>query len=224
MQYANNEAAAVIAAVDAAPTSIIFIKGYEAKSTGEVQNVFAIKGASYANTVAKSLKELAVIEADSDLALTVKWKEWHKADGTKTTAAAKEKTLVNMSMVLTADDETLKTALAKVRKSLEDPKDPTVSYQKEGHGVYSHNEELYLRDCRLLHKQVVTPSEKVKTTSLAVAAADRIRYKLAVGKYRAYKLDGRYDYISIGGGQIVPEDVREEVESEQAKVRSEVEA
>ena len=223
--FANNEAAEIIAAVAAAPTSIIFIKGYVAKSTGEVSNVFAIKGASYANTVAKSLKELATMEADENLSLTVKWKEWiNTVTGKKTTAACKTKQLIDKSMTLSADSDILKGAFAKVRKSLEDPKDPTVSYSKEGHGVYSHNEELFLRDCRVLHKQVIEPSEKIRTSSLEVAAADKIRYKLAIGKYRAYKLDGRYEYISIGGGTIVPADCKEEVEAEQSKAKAEVEA
>ena len=198
----------LIATIDAAPTSIIHIAGYVSKTTGELSNVFAIKGANYANTVQKSLAELAEMEADPELSLTVHWDEWVNAEtGKKTTAACKNKRLEHRKLVLEQGDERLLAGFVKVRKSLENPEKPTVEYKKEGHGVYSHNDVLYIRDCRVLQKVVIEEGEdKVRTSSEAVAVANAIRRSLAVSKYREYRLDGRYDSISVGGDVIQPTD------------------
>jgi hypothetical protein len=216
----------LIATIDSAPTSIIFIAGYESKTVeGEVANVFAIKGASYENTISRSLRELDRIEQNSEFSIDVKWKEWaNTKTGQITTAACKSKELRSCSITLRHGDEELAQGIAKVRKSLTTPQESHTHYQKEGNGVYGYDGKLYIRDCRILHKVIVQAGEdKIRTSSRAVAIGNAVRSLLAVSKYREFLLDGRYQYIAVGGNVINPEGMRVESEREAVAIEKEAE-
>lgn len=197
--------------------SIICIAGYESKSNvGEVANFFVCKGVNYAKTVEKSLTELDALMADPTMQLNVKWKEWVKR-GTEvvTTAACKDKELKQRQVTLYAGDQELRAGFDKVRQSLTNPQEASVEYDKQGNGVYSYGDTLYIRDCRLLNKVVVREGEnKVRTQKRQTAIADAIRNLLSVSKYREFLLDGRYRYIAVGGEQISPEAMIIEAERE----------
>ena len=211
----------LIATINNAPTSIIFIAGYESKTVeGEVANIFAIKGANYENTVNRSLRELEAIEQNIEFSIDVKWKEWvNTKTGQITTAACKTKELRSCSITLRHGDEELAMGIAKVRNSLSNPKQSNTHYEKEGNGVYGYDGKLYIRDCRILHKVIVQAGEeKVRTSSRAVAIGNAVRSLLSVSKYREFLLDGRYQYIAVGGNVISPYAIKVEAEREAVEI------
>jgi hypothetical protein len=195
---------------DAPAGGIIFVKGYESKNGhGEVADYWYLKGVNYGAMKDRSLAKLDRIEADPTFQIAVRWNEWRNTKtGQKTTAAAKDKVLKSFDRIFLANDDAVKMGIAKVRKSLTDPRPVTNVYEKEANGVYTQDDgTLHIRDCQLLTKRVVIKGDwPITTSSPEVAVADAIKALLPVGKYRQVRLDGRYDYVSVGGEIIMSDE------------------
>ena len=199
-----NRQALIKAIADAPSASIIYVKNYEAKNGhGEVANFSYNKGVSYANMKDRSLEQLSFMESNESFSIVVKWNMWEDENGVRTTRKAKGRFVRQLCETYAFGHPLLTEAFAKVRKSLTAPQPSTAEYAKEGNGIYSLDGVLQIRDCSLIHKEVVKEGDyPITATEPVNALADTIRRLLPIGKYRQVRLDGRFDYISIRG-QIV---------------------
>lgn len=186
---------------NAPKATIIHVKNYESKNGhGEVANYFYNKGVDYGSMKDKSCEELSFMENDETMKIQVTWNMWVDAQGQKYTRKAKDRWLKKFSETYAFGHPLLMEAFAKVRQSLMAPRPSTVDYDKLGNGIYEHEGVLHIRDCALIHKEIVRNGDyPVTATEPVNALADAIRRKLSIGKYRQVRLDGRFDYISVCG-------------------------
>ncbi|MFA5311696.1 MAG: hypothetical protein WC375_00090 [Methanomassiliicoccales archaeon] len=186
---------------NAPKAGIIFVSGYESVTgCGEVANYFYLKGIDYGNMKKRSLAIISKLESDPDFKIHTKYYAWVDAEGVESNRRAKDRKLEIRKHEYKHGDSLLTEAFAKVRKSIEAPRPPTVEYEKEGNGVYDLAGVLYIRDCLLICKEVTRKGDRsIKATSELVALSDAIERLTPRSKYRAVKLDGRFGYISVGG-------------------------
>jgi hypothetical protein len=117
-----------------------------------------------------------------------------------------------------------------LRDNLANPKKVDQGYTAEAKGAYSKEGEaegvLYFRDCMTVHKHVTLQGEyKQKGGKEETAIKEALRRMLPVGRYRAYKLDGNFEYVTVGGLSIVQENVAQwELALCETKVLKEAEA
>jgi len=197
---------------DAPKGGIIHVHAYEAKGGyGEVANYFYLKGVDYGKMKLRSLEKLNDLANDETFSVKVTRGVWENADGTYTNRKAKGRTYKVITETFNSTDALFIEAVAEIENSIINPYNPKgASYQKEGNGIYSmENESLHIRDCQLLHKVILKRGDyPQKATSEKVALRDAIKRNLPISKYRQVSLSGIFDYITVGG-QIIMQDENE---------------
>jgi len=204
---------------EATHAGFIVVHGFSGKSNhGEIATYTYCKGISYPNAVAKSLSMLSEIESNPLYSITVKRGTWQDGKGNISPTGRKNKDYfvpVTVETTYGHCDTIMASAIARVKKSLTCPEAPTSEYSKLGNGIYQdEGGTLFLRDLRLVKKDVTTKGDYPFTSQgEEIALADAIKKDMPVGKYRMFRLDGDYDSISIGGGEIVGGEVLQEKEA-----------
>jgi hypothetical protein len=188
---------------DAPKGGIIHIHAYESKGGyGQVANYFYLKGVDYGKMKERSLAKLNQILNNEDFEITTVRNAWQNADGTYTAYKAKNRTLVKgVRETYNSQHPLFIEVVEKIKKTLEKPRQVNPKYKKEGNGVYSdENNNLYVRDCQQIHKTILTEGnypDKASGENTALRTA--IERLIPYGKYRQINLDGRFDYITVGG-------------------------
>jgi len=204
---------------NAPKASIIHVHNYEAKNNcGEVAHYFYLKGIDYGNMKAKSLALLSEMEQDVTFSVKVTRGVWKNSNGkiSPTNRKNKKQGFVNFDTITETyryGSSIMIDALAKARQSIEKPQYQGAIYKEEGNGIYSaENGTLHIRDCRLIHKTVTREGDyPQKATGEIVAVTNAIKRLLPIGQYRQVKLDGRFDYITVGGQIIMQAENGEKV-------------
>ena len=176
----------------------------------ELANYTYCKGISYPAAIKKSLEILTDMEKNQDFSITVTRGVWTNEANEVSPTGRKSKDFpipATLSKTYKTGDATLLEAFAKVRKSLEDPKEMDKVWNKEGNGVYSDdNGRLYLRDLRLVSKNVIVHGEyPFKASGELVALADAIEKDMPKGKYRNFALGSDFDAINLDGMELTKE-------------------
>lgn len=188
---------------DAPKGGIIHVHAYESKGGyGEVANYYYLKGVDYGKMKERSLNMLAEMSADKTLEITTVRNAWKNADGTYTAYKSKDRTFErNVRVTYKSDNPLFIEAVATARKSILKPRQTSKVYNQEGNGIYSEeNGQLSIRDCQLIHKDILREGEypnKAKGEVTALKA--KLESLTPYGKYRQVSLDGRFDYITVGG-------------------------
>jgi hypothetical protein len=199
----------LISMISEAPKGgIIHVKAYESKGGyGEVADYFYLKGVDYGKMKERSLAKLKEIADNENFSIKVTRGVWTGKDGIKHNRKAKGRTYSVVTETYTADNPMMNEAIREIEHSILNPYKKGAEYQKEGNGVYSmEDQSLHIRDCQLLHKIVLREGDyPKKASSENVALRNAIKRSLPISKYRQVKLDGRFDYISVGG-QILMQD------------------
>lgn len=187
---------------DAPHAGIIFVKAYEGKNSyGEVANFVYLKGISYANMKSKSLSILDEMANNPELSVTARYNAWIDPQGNEHNRKAKDRSLSKIVRTYTQGHPALTEALNKVRQSILDPHTPHAEYDKLGNGIYEQDDgTLHIRDCLLVRKTVIKEGDyPVTASSEIVALTNAIKRDMPLSDYRQVRLDGRFDYIAIGG-------------------------
>ena len=186
---------------NAPKAGIIHIHAYEAKSNhGEIADYYYLKGISYENMLNKSLNLLQKIADDKDFSVKVTRGVWVDGEGNYHTRKAKDRTYKVITKTYDHNDEVVGQAIQKIEQSISNPRQSTVEYDKLGNGIYELNDTLHIRDCHLIHKNVIREGDYPKKASGEIVAVEKaIKKSLPLSKYRQVRLDGRFDYIAIGG-------------------------
>jgi hypothetical protein len=186
---------------------------------GEVSNVTVHAGASYENTHKQSLEKLAVIEADIGFQIEIERHFYQDAQGIEYLRNTKDGSRKPMTKkeVVKSDDQDLKEAIGKIRKSLLEPRKIESGFEKVSNSLYEHkNGQLYLRNVLVASKTIVEAGIYPFSCSDRVnVIADAIREDLPIGKYRTYIIDDkpvearakdgatvllpRFEYVSMAG-------------------------
>ena len=191
--------------------SIIHVHAYESKNGyGEVANFFYLKGVDYSKMKERSLDTLNEIADNPDFSISVTRGVWKTQKGEINPTNRKSKTYSvfdTVTKIYNHDNELLTEAIAKVEQSILNPQYKGAEYDKQGNGIYQQEDgTLHIRDCRLLHKVVIREGDYPQTASgELVALTNAIKNMLPISKYRQVRLDGRYDYLTIGG-EIIMQD------------------
>lgn len=191
--------------------SIIHVHAYESKKGyGEVANFFYLKGVDYGKMKERSLDVLSEIANNPDFSISVTRGVWKNQKGeiNPTNRKSKEYPIFDtVAKIYNHDNKLLTEAIAKAEQQILNPHSQGAKYDKQGNGIYQQEDgALHIRDCRLLHKVVIREGDYPQTASgELVALTNALKKILPIGKYRQVKLDGRYDYITLGG-QIVMQD------------------
>lgn len=190
--------------------SIIHVHAYESKNGyGEVSNYFYLKGIDYGKMKDRSLDILNEIADNPDFSITVTRGVWKNSIGKINPTNRKNKIYSvydTNTQTYVFDNELLMQAIQKIEQSILNPQYKGADYDKHGNGIYEYDKTLHIRDCRLLHKIVLREGDyPQKASSELVALTDALKRQLPISKYRQVRLDGRFDYITIGG-QIVMQD------------------
>ena len=187
------------------------VHGFKPKTGyGEIQNGTFCKGINYPNAIKASKIKLAEIKANEAFEVTLTRGTWQDGNGNESPSGRKNKAHsvhVTVTETYDMDSDEMIEALAKVHKSLENPR-PAKEYVELGNGVYvdPETDKLYLRALRRVSKQIVKhgkypPSAK----SAVVALAKEIKDEMPIGYYRQFNLDGDYDKLTFGGIELSPE-------------------
>jgi hypothetical protein len=196
----------------------LYIHGYCSEGTGEVANHWVQGACIYPNMVNRSValidneELMAKIEAEG---LEVHRGGWFNSEGKGNPACRKSKEFHTFqavdrtySMENEEDLAKIMLAIASLREGLVNPKKVDQGYSVEAKGAYSKEDQpagvLYLRDSMTVHKHVTFQGEyKPKASSESTAIKEALRKMLPVGRYRAYKLCGNFEYITVGGLSII---------------------
>ncbi|HUX61771.1 MAG TPA: hypothetical protein VMV32_10710 [Ignavibacteriaceae bacterium] len=188
--------------------SIIHVHAYESKNGhGEVANFFYLKGVDYGRMKERSLDTLNEIANNPDFSISVTRGVWQDSEGINHNRKAKDREFKTVTAIYNHDNELLTEAITKVEQSILNPQYKGAEYDKQGNGIYQQEDgTLHIRDCRLLHKVVIREGDYPQTASgELVALTNAIKKMLPISKYRQVRLDGRYDYLTIGG-EIIMQD------------------
>ena len=211
---------------DAKHGGFMRIQGFQTKTGyGEIQNTTYQKGINYQTAINKSLAILETIENNNNYQVTVTRGVWTNKDGEINPTGRKSKvfnTPKTVTETYTKNDKEMIEALQKVRKSLTNPYKPTKEYEKLGNGVYQdENNTLYIRDLRLISKEIVVHGNyPFKAKKAVTAIVDAIKRDMPISKYRMFRLDATFDKISLGGFEIMPE--IEETSTKQIKEKGKI--
>jgi hypothetical protein len=215
----------------------MYIHGYTSVDTGEVANHW-VKGAClYPNMVARSVKAIEDGSLSARLmehGLSVHRGVWVDEHGIMHNRKASGRVYQNIHKVYSmgneADSVAVLTAISELHHQLLSPKKVDQGFDSIAKGTYTKDDEadgiIYFRDCMTIHKHVVQQGTFETTASDELPAIKKaLRRLLPVGKYRAYKLAGNFEYVTIDGQAILqganldkwdmalafPEDVKEAV-------------
>jgi hypothetical protein len=199
----------------------LYIHGYTAKTSGEVANHWVQGACLYGNMVKRSI---AILEGDDLLhkftleGLKVTRGAWINDAGEANPTARKSKvyhthkTITKLYAMDNMDDaEKVVDAMADMLDGLLNPKKVNQGFTQEAKGAYSKEGEpegvLYFRDCMAVHKHVTTQGEYKKSASKEDSAIKKaIKKLLPVGRYTSFKLDGNFEYITVGGRSVIQGD------------------
>ena len=184
----------------------IHIRKYE-NEHGEIANVTVHADASYNSVYSRSADKLTAIEADTALTFDIVRNAYYDATGTEYNRKAKDRTLkTGIKETITPKDNDWAEAIAKVRKSIVDPKTVTDNMEKIGTSVYdnANTNRTYLRNVLIHSKEIIKQGEyPVSCQARINAIADKVRAMLPLGQYRTYILEeGRFEYISVQGESV----------------------
>lgn len=182
----------------------IAINGYE-NANGEVSNYQLRSGVNYGTIVDKSIEALLDIKAGKTVdKISVECNVWQNEDGTYTNRKAAGRKLVSIKQDYDVKSVEVQEACDAILNGLQNPRETTTSYDKEAKGLYSMDDEtLYIRDCVVINKTVVTNGVYPVTASLPVnALKDTIKRMLPVSTYRTFKLES-FDSVAINGTVII---------------------
>jgi len=209
--HKTNKEALINMIAEAPKGGIIHVKAYESKGGhGEVANYFYLKGVDYGKMKERSLAKLNKIAEDENFSIKVTRGVWTDSKGQNHNRKAKDRTFRTITETYTSNDVIVSEAVKEIENSILNPYKKGADYQKEGNGIYSmEDQSLHIRDCQLLNKIVLRKGDyPKKASSEKVALRNAIKRTLPISKYRQVRLDGRFDYISVGG-QIVMQDENE---------------
>ena len=182
----------------------------------EIANITVHADASYDSVYSRSYDKLNAIAKDENLSFEITRNSWLDADGTENTREKKGRTLKkNIKETITPKDADFAEAIAKVRKSIVDPKTVADNMNKVGKSVYENAEtnKTYLRNV-LIHQKIIVGKGNypIKCSARLNVIANTIREMLPLGQYRTYILDDEIidvpdipsDGIDIGKTKKVP--------------------
>lgn len=181
------------------------IRSY-ANAHGEVMDVVVHADADYANTHNRSLTILNDLAKDETLKFTITRNAWIDEKGVEHNRKAKGRTLkTGIVETITIHDKDFAEAVAKVQKSISEPRKVENFYDKDAPSAYTHEGtgKLYLRNV-LLHSKVVIRkgSYPLSCSARVNAIVDAITEMLPVGQYRNYILDD--ELVTLEDGTNVP--------------------
>ena len=197
--------------------AFVFIEDYEpVKGGGEIADYYFQAGISYPNIVEMSIKQLDRIIKGEDETLqeiTVKGKSWKGEDGILNSRKGKKtdnRKPVEWKKTFSWDSPEFQAACEEVMRSLEYPRDVKTPYDKEAKSLYGvgegEDQVLYIRECLRVRKIVKKEGERqIGFTTPQIALKKAIQSKLSTGRYRTFKLDGRFKRIAINRTAIFAE-------------------
>lgn len=188
--------------------AFIAIKGYESiNGCGEKANYLLQSGISYANVKEQSIEKIKDIKAGNVIKdIHVKCNTWKDPDtGECFNRQSKERKLFLFEEDYKCTDPEFQTACDEILNGLIAPKKTEQTYEKEANGLYSIDGDiLYIRECLVSRKKVIQYGTRpVSATTPLVALKEAIRKLLPVNNYRTFKLDGRFEQITINHTAIV---------------------
>jgi len=196
---------------DAKHGGFMRIHGFKSKTGyGEIQDSTYCKGINYGEAIKRSLAILEGIEADPDFSVTVTRGIWIDANANENPTGRQSKVFLDSRTVTETYDRSspvMTEALAKVRKSLTAPEQPSKEYKQLGNGVYEDEiGTMYVRDLRLVNKTVVAHGNyPFKGGKAVTAVSDAIKRDMPVSKYRMFRMDGDFNSVTLGGIEVSPE-------------------
>lgn len=203
----------------------VHIHGYVSEH-GEIQHATVHADAQYDSVYKRSAKQLDVIEKDTNLKLEINRNTWVDSKGTEYNRKAKDRTLkTGIKETVTPADPDFVEAIAKVRKSIVDPKTTTDNMVKIGNSIYDNpnTDRTYLRNVLIHSKTIVQQGDyPISCQARVNAITDTIRKMLPIAQYRTYILDAnekvivkviengakiekmfpRFEYVSLMGAGI----------------------
>lgn len=218
---------------DAKHGGFMRVHGFQSKSGhGEIQDTTYCKGITYPNAIKKSLEMLDEIEANKDFSITVTRGVWENNKGEVSPTGRKNKNYPNAKTRTevygygNGNEPILVEAITKLRKSLTAPERPTKEYDKLGNGVYQDEETgvLYIRDLRLVQKTIIEEGDYPHKAGAEVnAVRDAIKRDMPIGNYRMFRLDADFDSITLGGIEIVTDELSVEAKKVRVSFENELE-
>jgi hypothetical protein len=211
----------------------LYIHGYKSKTTGEVANHWVQGACLYGNMKKRSI---AIIDGDlmdklKAEGLKVSRGLWVNDAGESNPTGRKSKAYKNhvshVSKVYSMDnpedaakilvalyggvDPVSNKVIKGVKEGLVAPKEVDQGYTQEAKGAYSKEGEkegvLYFRDCLSVHKHVTTQGKYKETGGMEIIAIkEAIKQLLPIGRYTQFKLDGNFEYITVGGLSVIQGD------------------
>jgi hypothetical protein len=182
--------------------AFISIQGYESiNGCGEKANYLLQSGIKYANIKETSIEKIKDIKAGNDIKeIHVKCSTWKDpVTGELSNRKSKERKLITWEGDFKHDSPEFQKACDEIHEGLTNPKKVETSFEKEATGLYSiEGDVLYIRDCLVARKKVTEyGSRPVSATTPENALKEAIRRLLPVNNYRTFKLDGRFEQITI---------------------------
>lgn len=198
--------------------SYIYIENYQsAVGSGEVADYYLQFGIKYENALNASLEKLKLVKEGKILKyVNVDWAAYVDTNGNLHSRPAEGRTLQKQpTKQVYWNDSDFQSACDEIAESLTAPKKTENNFKNEGKGLYSHadSDTLYIRECLLILKKVTKsgPASNPRGISYEKALKDEIRSLLPVSQYRSFRLDGRFDRVSINHIKILP-DVADPIE------------
>jgi len=195
----------------------VHIHGY-INSHGEKQNATFHADANYENTHKRSAEMLDKIEQDESLSFEIVRNAWIDAKGIEYKNKAKDRTKkLGIKETITIHDKDFPEAVAKLRKSIIDPRKQTDNFEKVGKSTYdnSNTNKTYFRNVLVASKVVVVKGIYEPVCSARVnAIKDALKDMLPIGEYRQYVLDDemvkvadgteapRFEYVALMGESV----------------------
>lgn len=192
-----------------------YIHNYVNGETGEIANHWFKGACIYPNLLKRSVEMIdkGILTAKLlEEGLKVTRGVWVGPDGIKSNRKAKDRVYQvitkTYSMDVPEDKVVLETAIQSVLMGLVAPKTVDQGFTSIAKGTYVKENEapgvIYFRDCICVNKFVVKQGTyEQKASDELPAVKDAIKKFLPVGKYRAYKLNNNFSYITIGGQSIL---------------------
>ena len=206
------------------------IDGVEKVVYSQKSNVTLNADISYENTHQRSAEQLDIIEKNKALSFNITRNAWVDEQGVEYNRKKQGRKLVEgIKEVITIKDKDFADAVAKVRKSIIDPRKVTDNMEKIAKSTYDNavTGRTYFRNVFVNNKVSIDEQGKypISCSKRVNVIADTIRNMLPVGKYRTYILDDevvemvdgthlpRFEYIALMSESISSSSSSEEVKN-----------
>ncbi len=189
--------------------AFISILGYESiGGEGERADYQLQSGVNYDKVKKMSIDKLQAMIAGLVPSVHVKCNTWKDdVTGEMTNRKKEGRTLITFEQTYKWDSLEFQAAARELLDQLQNPKKVDSPFTKEAKGLYSiEGQVLYIRECLVMNKKVHTHGQRpVSATTPEMALKNEIKDQLPISNYRQFKLDGRFDSISVNHAKIEAE-------------------